>query len=140
MRLVLLLFILMSIKANAQLSEQNQIKQVMNQQVEDWNSGNIKNFMKGYWNNDSLRFIGKRGITYGWKPVLDNYLKSYPDKAAIGKLKFENLSIDVLSDNAAFVTGQWTINYVDKDSVGGWFSLLFKRIDEVWIIVADHTS
>jgi hypothetical protein len=130
----------MSIKANAQLSEQNQIKQVMNQQVEDWNSGNIKNFMKGYWNNDSLRFIGKRGITYGWKPVLDNYLKSYPDKAAIGKLKFENLSIDVLSDNAAFVTGQWTINYVDKDSVGGWFSLLFKRIDEVWIIVADHTS
>jgi hypothetical protein len=140
MRLVFLLFILLSINANAQLSEQNQIKQVMNQQVEDWNSGNIKNFMKGYWNNDSLRFIGKRGITYGWKPVLDNYLKSYPDKAAIGKLKFENLSIDVLSDNAAFVTGQWTINYVDKDSVGGWFSLLFKRIDEVWIIVADHTS
>jgi hypothetical protein len=140
MRLVLLLFILFNLEANAQLSEQNQIKQVMFQQVEDWNSGNIEKFMNGYWNDDSLRFIGKRGITYGWKPVLDNYLKSYPDKAAIGELEFNSLTIDVLSKNAAFVTGQWTIKYDSKENVGGWFSLLFKRIDGRWVIVADHTS
>lgn len=140
MRLVFVVFLFISSMLNAQDSVQNQILQVMHQQVQDWNSGNIKDFMKGYWKDDSLRFIGKRGITYGWQPVLENYLKSYPDKAAIGHLEFKSLNIDVLAENAAFVTGQWTINYVDKDSVGGWFSLLFKRIDGLWVIVADHTS
>ena len=38
----------------------------MEQQEDAWNNGNIENFMNVYWKNDSLVFIGKSGINYGW--------------------------------------------------------------------------
>ena len=140
MKGLLFVLLLLAIDINAQPIEMTQVRAVLDQQVSDWNNGDIPSFMKGYWNNDSLRFIGKRGITYGWQPVLDNYLKSYPNKSAIGVLEFKELNIDVLAKDAAFVTGNWTINYVDKDNAGGWFSLLFRKIEEKWVIVVDHTS
>ena len=43
-------------------------------------------FMKGYWENDSLMFIGKSGVTYGYKNTLNNYKKNYPTTADMGKL------------------------------------------------------
>jgi len=39
----------------------------MNEQEKSWNSGDIDDFMSKYWNDDSLIFIGKSGINYGWK-------------------------------------------------------------------------
>jgi len=140
MKGLLFVLVLLAIDLNAQPVEMTQVRAVLDQQVSDWNNGDIPSFMKGYWNNDSLRFIGKRGITYGWQPVLDNYLKSYPNKSAIGVLEFKELNIDVLAKDAAFVTGNWTIKYVDKDNIGGWFSLLFRKIEGKWVIVVDHTS
>jgi len=140
MKGLLFVLLLLAINLNAQPIEMTQVRAVLDQQVSDWNNGDIPSFMKGYWNNDSLRFIGKRGITYGWQPVLDNYLKSYPNKSAIGVLEFKELNIDVLAKDAAFVTGNWTIKYVDKDNIGGWFSLLFRKIEGKWVIVVDHTS
>lgn len=140
MKGLLLILVMLSIDIDAQSIAVTQVNTVLEQQVRDWNRGDIPAFMKGYWNNDSLRFIGKKGITYGWQPVLDNYLKSYPDKSAIGVLDFKELIIDVLSEDAAFVTGNWKITYLDKESVGGWFSLLFRKIEGKWLIVVDHTS
>ena len=34
-------------------------------------------------------FVGSQGITYGWKATLENYKKGYPDRATMGKLKFD---------------------------------------------------
>lgn len=129
-----------------QLFSQNQslekvdIRNVLLEQQEAWNSGDIEGFMSGYWSNDSLRFIGKKGLTFGWKPVLENYKKSYPGKAGMGTLNFDKLQVELLCENAAFVTGSWKLTYPDKDALGGWFSLLFKKINGQWLIVADHSS
>lgn len=140
MKGLLIVLIMLVGDVNAQSIETSQVKAVIDQQVKDWNKGDIPAYMNGYWKNDSLRFIGKTGITYGWKTVLDAYLKSYPDKSAIGFLEFKELKIDVLAVDAAFATGNWTINYVDKENIGGWFSLLFRKINGKWVIVVDHTS
>jgi hypothetical protein len=33
-----------------------------------WNRGDLsKRFMDTYWKSDSLMFIGKSGVTYGWQ-------------------------------------------------------------------------
>jgi hypothetical protein len=37
----------------------NAIKQLLLRQRDDWNKGNVAAFMKGYWESDSLLFIGK---------------------------------------------------------------------------------
>jgi hypothetical protein len=64
--------------------------------------------MQGYWQSDSLKFIGSGGITYGWQNTLDRYRKRYPDQAARGTLRFEILSVDVTSKDAAFVIGRFS--------------------------------
>ena len=115
------------------------IRKAMQTQQESWNKGDIEGFMAYYWNNDSLRFIGSKGITYGWQNTLNNYKKGYPDKEAMGELVFEIKRIEELSATSAFVIGKWTLHKKDKD-VGGYYTLLWKKINGQWVIVTDHTS
>ena len=116
-----------------------QIQRVMDQQQEAWNRGDIEDYMNGYWKSDSLRFIGKRGITYGWQPTLENYKKGYPNADAMGRLQFTNLSIELTGDSSAYVIGKWML-YRTTDTLSGHYSLLWKRMDNQWLIVADHSS
>ena len=118
------------------------IAQVLTTQTAAWNRGDIPGFMAGYWHSDSLVFIGKKGPTYGWQPTLDNYRKSYPDAAQMGKLDFSNLHITVLSAEAAQVVGHWHLARpgVAAGDLQGYFLLVFRRVGGKWVIVADHTS
>ena len=111
---------------------------VMNQQETDWNNGEIDSFMQGYWQSDSLMFIGKNGIKYGWQTTLDNYKKSYPDKAAMGKLEFDILKLEVNQDTA-YMLGKWSL-IRESDNPNGYFTLYWKKIKGNWVITIDHTS
>lgn len=114
------------------------VAQNMNIQEELWNKGDIPGFMEYYWKSDSLKFIGSRGITYGWQKTLDNYLKSYPNKEVMGILKFSVIENTQLSNTSIYVIGKWELT--KEKSVGGYFTLLWKKIHGKWVIVADHTS
>ena len=114
------------------------IEQTMNRQAECWNQKNIEGFMEPYWHSDSLRFMGKSGVTKGWQATLDRYKKNYaPDQ--MGTLQFSDLHFDVLSSEATWVDGQWKL-FRSKDTLSGRFTLLWKRIDGKWQIVSDHSS
>ena len=60
----------------------------MSFQVDAWNKGDIDVFMKSYWQNDSLMFIGRSGITYGWDNTLHNYKKNYDSRKKWGSSLF----------------------------------------------------
>ena len=111
----------------------------MKKQEMAWNNFDLEGFMKHYWNNDSLMFIGSKGITYGWKQTLSNYKKSYPDKEAMGVLTFVNYNVEQLSPTSVYVIGHWQIKKKDKE-VGGHYTLLWRKIKGEWVIVSDHTS
>ncbi len=115
------------------------VRLVLAEQEIAWNKGELESYMQGYWKNDSLRFIGKNGIQYGWQQTLNNYKKSYPDKATMGILEFEILKVEILSDSSAFVIGKWALTR-EKGNVNGYFTLLFKIIDGKCVIVCDHSS
>ena len=85
---LLLYFLLIGNILQAQNTAINAIKNVLNKQTEAWNTGKVEAFMEGYLKTDSLMFIGKTGITYGYNNTLANYKKGYPDTAAMGKLNF----------------------------------------------------
>ncbi len=133
------LIVLFTTAAIAQSKDEMAIRNVLHQQTIAWNEGNIENFMQGYWQNDSLKFIGKSGITYGWQKTLDNYKKNYPDAATMGKLDFVILDTKRLSVLYYFVVGKWHLARASGD-VGGYFTLLFKKIKNKWLIVTDHSS
>lgn len=117
------------------------IQAVMIRQENAWNEGAIDQFMIGYWESDSLKFIGKTGLNYGWEKTLLNYKKSYPSVDEMGILHFNNLSIDVLSENIALVIGEWKLQR-DKlgDTLQGHYSLIWRRIGDEWVIISDHSS
>lgn len=118
--------------------EKEAILDVMYQQEQAWNSGDIDAFMKGYWRSDSLMFVGKNGIKYGWQTTLENYKKSYPDRSTMGKLSFTIEKLEV-ENQTAFMLGKWNITR-DSGNIGGYFTLYWKKIDGNWVIVLDHTS
>jgi ketosteroid isomerase-like protein len=122
------------------LKDEKSIRQVLARQVEAWNKGDLEQFMEGYWKSDSLRFIGKSGVTYGWKATLANYQKSYPDKATMGTLRFEILHIEAVGKEAAFVVGKWYLQRPEKGDISGHFSLLWRKIKGNWVICTDHSS
>ncbi len=121
-----------------QSQEKEAILEVMSQQEQDWNNGDIDAFMQGYWQSDSLMFVGKNGIKYGWQTTLENYKKSYPDKSTMGKLSFTIEKLEV-ENQTAFMLGKWNITR-DGGNIGGYFTLYWRKIDGKWLIVLDHTS
>ncbi len=78
-------------------------------------------------------------MTRGWQETLDRYKQRYPDRAAMGSLTFSDLDITVVSADAAVVFGRWRL-ITAKGEPNGLFTLLFRRTDAGWRIVADHTS
>ena len=123
----------------AQSIDERAIRNAMNEQLAAWNAGDIKRFMGTYWTDDSLMFIGKSGVTYGWQNTLEKYKKGYPDTAAMGKLDFNILQVKRLSDMYFFVVGKWHLQR-SIGNLGGHFTLLFRKIKNKWVIVADHSS
>lgn len=123
----------------AQWKDEMAIRNILKVQTAAWNNGNIEAFMKGYWQNDSLMFIGKSGVTYGWRKTRENYKKNYPDTTSMGKLDFVILEVKKLSVVHFFVVGKWHLARSIGD-LSGHFTLLFKKIKGNWFIVADHSS
>jgi ketosteroid isomerase-like protein len=136
--LLLLLFLAIQTKTEAQKSDQS-IRKLLNEQTLAWNRGDLEGFMQGYWKNDSLCFIGKSGVTYGWNNTLANYKKGYPDTAAMGKLQFTILHVQLLSKQYAQVIGKWHLTR-SIGNVQGHFTLLLRQLNGQWVIVSDHSS
>jgi hypothetical protein len=124
---------------NAQTITSKYIHHILDKQVAAWNSGNLETFMQGYWHNDSLLFIGKSGVTYGYNSTLLNYKKGYPDTVSMGKLTFTIIHEKPLDKKYYFVVGKWHLQR-STNNVEGHFTLLFKKIKKQWVIVADHSS
>jgi len=138
-KLFFLVAILFVIKSQAQKDDEGEIRNLLVQQTEAWNRGDISGFMQTYWQNDSLMFIGKDGITWGWKNTLERYKKGYPDKETMGQLSFDVIQVKKLSAEYFFVVGKWMIKRNTGD-LRGHYNLLMKRIKGQWKIIADHSS
>ena len=134
-----MIFLLAPSVAKAQNEADTEIRRVLAKQQAAWNRGQIDSFMVGYWQNDSLLFIGKKGPKYGYNTTLENYKKSYPDTTAMGQLQFEFLQIKRLSFQYAYVVGKWKLQR-STTNLDGYFTLLFKKMKKKWVIVSDHSS
>jgi hypothetical protein len=133
-------FLCLSVMTLAQNNkDEKEILQILDNQTKAWNRGDLDNFMKGYWENDSLMYIGKSGVTYGYAKTLASYKKNYGDTARMGQLKFNIVHLKRLSKEYYQVVGQWNLTR-SAGNVGGYYTLLFRKIKGEWVIVVDHSS
>ncbi|ADB36464.1 conserved hypothetical protein [Spirosoma linguale DSM 74] len=116
------------------------ILEILKRQTDDWNAGRTDRFMMAYWDSDSLTFIGKAGITYGYQPTLANYKKRYPSRASMGTLKFDILELTFPSPGVAYVIGRFHLTRPELGNAEGYFTLLWRKINNRWVIVSDHTG
>jgi uncharacterized protein (TIGR02246 family) len=117
---------------------ESEIRKVLTQQQAAWNEGDLEKFMEGYWKSDSLQFIGS-SIRYGWQQTLDNYKKNYSTRELMGQLQFDIWQIVQVGPDAYLLTGKYTL-FRESDQPTGPFTLIFRKKDNEWVIVYDHTS
>ena len=115
------------------------IENLLAKQVEAWNEGNLEKFMETYWNSEKLSFVGSRGPSFGWQQTLDNYKKGYPDKAAMGELKFTILSISKIDKKTVFVIGKFELTR-EIGNLSGHYTLVIQKFGKEWLIISDHSS
>lgn len=139
-RLLLLLLILCcNAFADTVKTPEEEIKSVLFAQQNAWNRGDIDGYMEGYWKSDKLRFASEGAYKFGWQATLKGYKKNYPDKSTMGTLTFILYDINLITEDAALVFGSWKLER-EKDKPHGLFTLLLRKKEQGWKIVADHTS
>jgi uncharacterized protein (TIGR02246 family) len=121
-------------------SAKEAIQRVLHDQAAAWNKGDLEGFMAGYWKSPNLTFSSGKDRTKGWQATIERYRKRYQSEGReMGKLTFSDIDIEVLSPDSAFVRGRWTV-VNRKETLGGQFTLIFKKLPEGWRIIHDHTS
>jgi len=133
------LLTIMSFSVLCQTNDEAEVRDVLTKQNAAWNRGEVDAFMVGYWENDSLMFIGKSGVTYGYKNTLANYKRNYPDTTVMGKLTFTLIQVKQLSPEYFHVTGKYYLTRTIGDA-SGHFTLMFRKINGKWVIISDHSS
>ncbi len=117
---------------------QNEIQLIMKQQQESWNSGSIDGFMQYYWKSDEFTFQSGDRRLQGWDELLAMYQQNYSGEN-MGTLDFTDIEIHVLSNDVAYVLGRWRVTKHDSFKQG-LFTLIFKKFDNGWRIIVDHSS
>jgi beta-aspartyl-peptidase (threonine type) len=121
-------------------SEIRAIRTVLDEQVKAWNRGDLDAFMKGYWKSDQLTFFSGGTKLQGWQATMDRYIRSYKSEGReMGELRFVDLQIELLGSHAAVVRGGWELK-MSKEQRGGLFTLIFRKTDQGWKIIHDHTG
>src|SRR5262245_1273522 len=116
-----------------------EIQSVITAQQDAWNRGDIDAFMNGYARATSTVFVSEDEVRRGWEIVRDRYRARYSDRAKMGTLSFSEIEVTMLSPDVALVLGHWQLKRAN-DEPHGRFTLIFKRLQEGWRIVHDHTS
>ena len=120
-------------------------------QVAAWNGGSVRGFMDGYARTDTLVFLSGGVARRGWQAALDGYLRGYPDRSAMGRLAFSDLTVRALAADRALAWGRWRLQRDGDPSAasgqaaegagpGGLFTLVLAETPDGWRVVHDHTS
>ncbi|MBW7906583.1 MAG: DUF4440 domain-containing protein [Phycisphaerae bacterium] len=117
----------------------DELRRILDAQAEAWNRGDLDGFMRPYWRSPDLTFSSRGQTHRGYDNTVARFRAAYPTTERMGRLTFDDLEVSPISDAAALVLGRWRLERADG-SLGGNFSLVFRRIDGRWVIVHDHTS
>lgn len=115
------------------------VLKALDDQQSAWNQGDIAAFMEGYWKSEELVFNGSSGPIFGWENTKQRYLNGYPDATTMGKLTFEVIKLQAIAEGVAQMIGTFHLQRRIGD-LNGYFTLNWKKFDEDWLIISDHTS
>ena len=139
MKTTLLFFIFISISIFAFADPASEITQLLKDQDQAWNRGDLDGFIAPYDDTGKLVFVSSVVIRSS-KELKDRYEKRYKTgNADFGKLTFSELKVEELAPGLARAWGKWSVEAKDKTS-SGFFTLILQKRDGHWRIIHDHSS
>jgi L-asparaginase / beta-aspartyl-peptidase len=121
--------------------DRQEILGVLSAQAAAWNRGDLAEFLEGYRRSDRTVFAGGDAVHRGFDAMAKRYRETYSSRSKMGRLTFSRLTFEQLEGDQAVVTGSWELELTDSDKrPGGVFTLIWRKFDEGWKIVHDHTS
>jgi ketosteroid isomerase-like protein len=121
-------------------ADRTAVAAVLADQAAAWNRGDLAAYMAGYAKTEALVFTSGGKIRRGWQAAFDHYQARYgSDRASMGTLAFEVLSIDPVGADGAVVLGTWRVTGTAAAG-DGVFTVVLERRPDGWRIVHDHTS
>ena len=137
---VLLLALMVASARGGDWSHEDAIEDVLQRQAEAWNRGDLEGFMEGYLKGPELVFTSGSQVRRGWQVTYEKYKQRYgTSPATMGTLRFSDLEVHPLGEDSAWVLGRWDLSGSSGEA-GGIFTLVMQRVDDLWLVVHDHTS
>ena len=137
MKLLVLLFAVPLLAA----TPAEQIRALLDQQVADWNRGDVPAFMRGYDDSPETTYISNT-VLKGYQRVLERYRVRYPTRENMGTLRFSDIEIRLLGSDYAYAVGRFHLERPASagGEASGLFSLILRQTPRGWKIILDHTS
>jgi beta-aspartyl-peptidase (threonine type) len=126
-------------KPGTKTSVETELVAILELQRDAWNAGDLEAFLGPYWKSEKLTFSSGGEVRRGFNATRERYLKTYPDRQAMGQLEFSDLEVTELGTQSAMVLGNWKLTR-DAGPLGGNFTLVLQRFAGEWKIIHDHTS
>ena len=140
-RLLLLLLPLAGCATSDPARDRAEILAVLHAQADAWNRGDLDAFVTGYRRSEETVFAGGDRVHRGFDAMVRRYREAYPTREKMGRLTFSSVAFEQLDADRAVMTGSWELELQGTAKrPGGVFTLIWKRFDEGWKIVHDHTS
>ena len=136
--LFLFLFLFQGL-AYGQSRDVKAIINLMRQEEEVWNKGDIEGYVNLYAPGDSTRMIYSSGVTHGKDSILAFYKKYWP-KERMGQLTLTHDSIEKISRKFYYVSGYFNVALPSGKQAKGRFSGLVKKIKGKWYLYTDHSG
>ncbi|MGZ3763798.1 MAG: YybH family protein [Mucilaginibacter sp.] len=141
--LIILFFAALSTQVKAQQSADTHSKEsaiiaAMKNSENDWNKGDLGNFMKMYIDSSTMMMpTGPAGLT----TIRELYEKKYFNgKMPKQNLRYDELKVTLLGANYALLTGKFTLYGNNIPERTGRYSLVMVYTADGWKILHDHSS
>src|SRR5262249_39307885 len=97
-------------RETAQAADAKAIEQLLADQNDAWNRGDLEGFMAGYWHSPDMTFFSGNDIHQGWDAALQRYRDRYQGEGKeMGQLTFSDLHVELLGADSAVARGRWKV-------------------------------
>jgi ketosteroid isomerase-like protein len=127
-----------SLRTVAQQGKAAAIISTMNNSADEWNKGDLDDFMKMYTDSSTMMYpTGPVGLN----SIRELYEKKYFDgKMPKQNLSYSEMKVTMLGENYALLTGKFTLKGGSLPERSGVYSLVMVLTKDGWKILHDHSG
>jgi uncharacterized protein (TIGR02246 family) len=132
-----------SLRADSTVSKTDaqQIYAVWLKMLDRWNAHDIEGYLEVYWKSPELLVIVDSEQFNGWQQLHDSYINGYPNRNSMGFIQPKRIQVKILKPGLALALAWWSISFPSsKQKVVGNTTMNLQKFDDVWKVVAAHSS